>query len=198
MLLARDSSDGTFDIFKTPFFISPDTIRVAVDMDFTYKVEVNTQGNTSTPSFVLLPDSPNWVILFGTDLYLSATSTPILDTVQIQMKLDGFIDTLKIKITIYDPKTSGIVGIQKIGAEFGIIPQVRRTEILFTVGLQETGPFGLKVYDISGKNIWEYKGFANTPGYQKISLSRYLRNGTYLVGLQQVNKHKNQRLCIVR
>jgi hypothetical protein len=101
-----------------------------------------------------------------------------------------------------------VVSTQKIGMGTSIVRSLpaKRSEIslncfilssrkvLFSAGLAEAGAFSIRVFDVSGRKVWNYRGNSGTRVVWK--LSKGISSGVYLAELRSGNRRVSQKILI--
>jgi hypothetical protein len=77
--------------------------------------------------------------------------------------------------------------------------RISKSGLQFQISLDKPGSFGLEVYSLAGKKIWDYKGENSVPGTRRIdwnSGAAPMCNGTYLLLFKSDNAKTVRRFAI--
>ncbi len=186
---ASDSSYALFTILADrPCFLTADSILAQTGSDFGLKLDYyNPLGGQAGIS--PLGPIPNWLHMAGDTLWGSPPLAGI-DTLRLVLDIGGTpYDTLYLRITITDPVR--VLNLGRIPSALGI--SVLGPRIRFRIHPAGLGPILLKIFAVSGGQVWGCRQSPSLPASPIEVVPPSLGPGVYVAVLLQ-----NGRSCAVR
>jgi hypothetical protein len=198
---SADTSDQPFQLVSRPYFNCADSIEPTIGTPIRFQVtfEIPDSGTHSVSiNKIMLPD---WAV-FDSGFVKGTPESPGLDTIKLELEADDVAcDTLILRILVKEPPVISKNVLKPMPLRFDISVNAYRGQgMAFVVSIEKTSDIGIKVYDISGKELWTYhlKGLA--PAYHTIIWNQggKLSNGTYIAVVDRSNEHIARKILFVQ
>lgn len=193
-------SSAPFRIVSKPYFTSPTLVRVNTNSQFSYNVTYVIPDTTLKTFDLEYANLPAWANTIVDSIYGTTPAATSATHWLITLKAGNLSTTLDLFFIVQNPGNIGDISLSPCLPILEVTPiNFFSGKMDFKVGLEKPGGFTLGVYDIEGRNLWNYQSETRQADYVNITWNpAYLSNGAYFIVLKQQNKNAVKKFVITR
>jgi len=193
---AKDSSDNAFNITRTPFVYSPDSVVVQPGATLNYTFTYDSGGQSGTAGFQMISEPFPLTNLFNMIIgTVPETPIPRVDTIVIRFTFNTYVEDFQLRVIVPAPSAAAnqtappkALGLDLSGGMGGIT---------FRLALDRCGPYELAVYNISGRREWQTGQAQSAPGTYSLRWAPK-RSGVYVAELRNHNRVLRRTATVMR